>query len=378
MRSKVVFQSLLIILPVIAIGTYLFASGASEPPKEAEDKAVSDPEMMGALALQIPLEETAEARAQFSAEFKAHIGFDLRALYEKYIDQIGANGIVVSLNEARPICHDEAHDLGRLIYDRTRDVSTALRTCEDVCYSGCMHGVVMGLFSEPYADEVVEAHVMLEEAKEQMGTICDSGDITGTYDEGDCAHGVGHALMFMSEYRIDLAIDACDAFDTYQMDYYCATGAYMEYMNVKEVEDAKTQDVFYPCDSTPYPAACFRYKMTRVVGRHYQQEKSFGELVAACSALDETARLGCFHGIGNGHFVYIVFGELTVAQLCDPGTKDDQYVCIEGAMERLARYYPDTAAAQCETLDGWKKDLCEEVLVRQMYSLEKPFDLYQR
>ena len=62
--------------------------------------------------------------------------------------------------------------------------------------------------------------------------------------------------------------------------------------------------------------------------------------------------------------------------VCGSGTEDDQYMCIEGAIERMGKYYPAAAKERCENFNGWQKDLCLEGASRGMYSLERSFDLY--
>ena len=105
-----------------------------------------------------PSAETAEARLFVEArtvqkdreEFTARLrsaGPNKRPLYEQYIDVIGANGILDGIERVWPKCHDQAHDLGKVIYERVQDIGRGLRVCADQCYSGCMHGVLMEAFS---------------------------------------------------------------------------------------------------------------------------------------------------------------------------------------------------------------------------------------
>ena len=54
------------------------------------------------------------------------------------------------------------------------------------------------------------------------------------YSPGDCAHGVGHALMWLADYDVQPALDACKLFVEPPLAYYCATGAYMEYVTERD------------------------------------------------------------------------------------------------------------------------------------------------
>jgi len=326
------------------------------------------------LALQIPLVDTAEERKAFLKEFATYRTFDLRDLYERWIDVIGANGLVASVEYARPSCHDEAHDLGKLIYEMLGDIGYALRTCEDACYSACMHGVLMEAFKE--VGSTKDDHVDLETIAAKIPTLCDSEDFSAMYKPGDCAHGTGHAFMYLSSYNIGDALDICGHFETDAMQYYCTTGAYMEYVTTHDRRDSTSKSLFYPCDVYNYSAGCFRYKLVHVFRRHYQNKGEFFEIVEQCLELNGSHRRGCFHGIGNSHMAQIAFGKITFADVCKYGDATDQYVCIEGAIERMSKYYPKEALENCELLDGWQYDLCITGAKNKMYPLNKSFEYY--
>ena len=339
-----------------------------------------------------PLADTTDLRAQFDAELHAIKDNHSRALYEKWIGQIGANGIIDVLNNGEyKGCHDVAHDLGKVIYDQTFDVGTTLRVCEDVCSSGCMHGTLMEFFgaTDQQVDGITEAdeHTTLDTVKERIHSICGAEDGTGgnavmreNWRVGDCVHAVGHAVMFLANYDIPLAISYCDLLDSEQLSYYCATGAYMEYVVNHDTPSPVTVDgLMQPCAGADYPAACFHYRFPNALGTYYAAGGAFKDLVNACLTLSGNDQLGCFHGIGNGHYLPAVRGQATLGQLCAYGNHDDQYVCTEGLIERMGRYNPDKAVAQCDTVDaGWQRDLCLAAAGRGLYDPSKPFDLYQK
>jgi hypothetical protein len=348
---------------------------------------------MEALSLQVPLEDTVEERAQFREEFVEREGFILRDLYEKWIGLLGANGIIKEVEGVYPNCHDRGHDLGKVIYTEVQNIGESLRVCDNACFSGCMHGVMMEAFSmdatvetnpEPHTHEDGEdEHVLIEDVHEKMKEMCEDEvfDEGNQYSPGDCAHGVGHALMFISNYQIDQAMEQCSYFDSDIMDYYCATGAYMEYVTQDEgiLDDPEHPLDFSPCDTAGYPAACFRYKLPRSMYYHYKAGGTFAEFYAACQELEGNVRLGCMHGFGNAHVQFLVREEMSLADLCLRGSGEEQYVCIEGAMERIGRYHADLAPEICAGLpDGWQKELCNQSIENELYSMEKPFELYLR
>ena len=312
-------------------------------------------------------------RAQFVEKLRR--ATDVRALYEEYIDAIGANGILDGIESVVPLCHHEAHELGRIIYARLREVAAGLQVCANRCNSGCMHGVIMGAFAQDRGAASVAGAV-----KQRMHEICfEEKAITSAYAPGDCAHGIGHAHMYVAGYDIPQALARCDRFDAPAMRYYCATGAYMEYVTERDQSDAAARSLFYPCDTTDYPSACARHKMGYVMQRHYRAGRTLEQLIQQCARLEGKFRLGCFHGLGNGHMVHIAGGQVSLREVClQHGTRAEQDVCIEGALERMGRYYPQLATKTCATVDGDDRVVCARAAANAMYNMTKDLSLYGR
>lgn len=88
--------------------------------------------------------------------------------------------------------------------------------------------------------------------------------------------------------------------------------------------------------------------------------------------------MGCFHGIGNGHVQILVRSPQSLMQICQAGDREDQTVCIEGAIERLARYAGEAAARACASLGDWRQSICEESRQRGLYAMDRSFALYPR
>ncbi len=292
-----------------------------------------------------------------------------RALYEEFIDVIGANGILDGIEKVYSGCHSQAHDAGKVIFARAKDISTALRICGDACYTGCMHGVLMEVFKGAEGDDE-DHHVDIDKLKPMLRDIClTNAEMTSSYGPGECAHGVGHSVMFLSGYLIPDALAACASFDDKKMEYYCADGAYMEYLTAK---DASDKSLFHPCDSFAYPATCMRTKVG-LVGK--KLDKVGLDLVAECKKLEGRVRLGCFHGIGTSHAKIFVLGKLHIKDVC-VGSHDEQVACIEGAGEFMGKYFPENAESVCSELNSDLKNVCLTAGKHKLYSLDKDLSLY--
>ena len=318
-------------------------------------------------------------RAEFKRELTTagRVG-SKRALYEKYLKDIGANGILDGIEELWPKCHSEAHDLGKVIQANVKDVSTSLLVCRDGCYSGCMHGVLMEAFAGARDAADPEGHVDVEIVKGKMDEICEKDTtMTSAYSPGDCAHATGHALMVLADYHVDEAIDYCDEFTNPHMRYYCATGAYMEYSGERDrIDVAAGARTFYPCDVGKYPAACARYKMVYVISRLVKKRSDVAKLIRSCNQLDGAYRVGCYHGAGNGFMGLIAMKKLALAEVCGEARGDDRTACIDGAMERMSKYHHERAKEVCTTISGDDKKQCEAAVGRGMYDMDKDLSLY--
>lgn len=324
--------------------------------------------------LQIPLEQTTALRSQFESELRAFKGQELRGFYSAWIDRIGANGIVDTLKRVEPGCHGRGHDLGKLLFEKIGEIRRALASCDEVCNSACMHGV----FREAMSGEAARgADGKIDPVRLAARVEADCG-ANGEYPLGDCIHGLGHAFMYEADYQVEDAIALCDRLGDHARKYYCATGAYMELANNPPKGYLDGQSIYFPCDRSPYPAACFRYRFPVSLPEFYGGGGQFPELVSGCSALAQPYRLGCFHGIGNGHLRTLIQTPEALGELCGRGDRDDQVVCIEGAMERMARYHNALARRACASLSDWRKGVCDESLKRGLYAMDRSFALYPR
>lgn len=238
-----------------------------------------------------------------------------------------------------------------------------------------MHGVLMeaittkGWTESSGFDVVVLRHL--------VSPLCSTNPVlTKAYSPGDCAHGVGHALTVVANYHIQDALRGCELFDDEKAEYYCATGVYMEYVNVSDGSDSQSKSLLYPCDEFSFPAACARYKMVHVVRRHYQVGRSLEDLKEQCRQFQPQIRLGCFHGLGNAHVPHLAKDLVSLNQVCAGLAKNEEIVCIDGAIERLAKYHEPRALEVCQNYHEKETTNCLSAVRNKMYNMEKDLRLY--
>ncbi len=314
-----------------------------------------------------------EATKREFAEKYAAAGRSKRTTFDKYLDALGANALLDFLEAKYPFCHSQAHELGQAIFARLRALAPALEMCQTRCTSGCMHGVLMEAFghSPEAAGSATDQHITLHEVEKQMVALCrEQGEMAKMHKPGNCAHGMGHALMVVAGQDVEQSLGACAAFKRPPMEYYCATGVFMEYFGSAARENGDPGDLHAPCDIyTRFPAACYRYRAREMLTL---LKGDLSAVVAECLKLSPRQQLGCFHGVGDAAVSRVARRPRVLAEVCRHGTPEDQALCIEGAIEKLADINESKALAACRGLGGRNAALCRSAAAEKMYRLDKP------
>ena len=205
-------------------------------------------------------------RQRFLTEYRGIAADARRKVLDAWIPRLGVTGLLDALEEGFPSCHDHAHELGKAAYAASRDMAGVLQACQTRCVSGCMHGVLMEAFTErPGA------------LRDRIATLCDGAAFRQIHKKGDCVHGVGHGVAYVSDYDVPRALALCEAVGDRAYQYYCASGAYMQlFMTFQRQISARADH--YPCDEAKrFAAACYRYKVFFMLGRAATQGKGPGD-----------------------------------------------------------------------------------------------------
>jgi hypothetical protein len=208
----------------------------------------------------------------------------------------------------------------------------------------------------------------------KMDTFCEEGEMANLHKPGNCAHALGHTLMFVNGGDVGKSVDACLGFANEAMQYYCATGVYMEKIETNSTPATPLRSRYFPCDEEKlFPTACYRYKIVELLDRVGTPQR----LARECLRLKGTQQLGCFHGLGHAVKDIVFSDPPQLAPLCNHGTQNDKIVCIEGVIEKLAEYDEAQAKIACSSLSGTLRPICEHAVTDKMYSLTKStFALY--
>lgn len=292
----------------------------------------------------------------------------LRGIYEKYVDTVGVNGILNFLEAS--LCHSEGHPVGKIIYSRLKDLKKSIHLAGRRCTNAVYHGVLMEAFATG------SEHLDLNLIEDEINRICIMTEGTELFNMGNCAHGVGHAVMFLSGFDIDYSMQVCKRLTQPALQYYCASGAFMEYDGVYGREDI-AKSLHYPCDTlTEFAAACYRYKMHWTVPEMILKGHEIEDIAKECMGLDRMRRLGCFHGMGVAFLFQIAQSPDKIRTICGFGYSDDQRMCIEGVIGNMADSEEDLAFHLCGYFNSNNRLVCEKAAKDHEFNLDKDFSLY--
>jgi len=256
----------------------------------------------------------------------------------------------------RLACHPVVHALGREIFRVKGNIHDAFLACDQTCHSGCYHGAVERFLR---GDGTQSArHVTQTEIMQKAPVACDAKAPRRIYFQ--CLHGLGHALMYFTENRLDQSLQGCDALADGWSRESCYGGVFMENLASSSPENKKIGgDYHYPCDEVAekFRGACYLMQTTRMQEMGLSTEGLFGEcrkagrFEAECAQsigrdLSNAARAG-----GSG----------PAAEKCGLGEGEARRACIRGAVYALIDNTWDWSygAVFCAALGGEDAAYCE-------------------
>lgn len=260
-------------------------------------------------------------------------------------------------------CHQLTHFLARAHYAHTKDVPLAFNSCTSACHGGCYHGVIEGYFKEYNIDIGALDDALIAQ---QIRTVCGQERTHASpriYNE--CLHGIGHAMMFITEADLPRSLALCDALATLSEREACYGGVFMENSSSSTNRDHPTkylnrEDPLYPCSilADQYKTICYQYQSS------YFAELSqwdWSHTIALCEKVPIPYRERCMHIIGSNQVGYTQDTALMLST-CNL-IKEPAYTasCIGGIVSALGgRYVGEHARMQefCAMVDAPHKSSC--------------------
>ncbi len=269
-------------------------------------------------------------------------------------------------------CHELMHFLGREEYYKVNDIHQVLAKSDPACFSGSYHGVVEGY--------LISKNLPADDAtyRKEIANLCGekiSYEVAEIYNQ--CVHGIGHALMFLTEAEVPRSLKICDALVSQKDKEYCYSGVFMENVNSSTNPDhpsnyIKADDPTYPCNvlDEQYQKMCYTLQVP-----HFFDWAKFDwpKTVALCGQIPLEYQEVCYRGIGSNQIGYSQ-DFLVMKNNCDLVALSGRVACIEGVVSTLAtRYAGDFSRMQnfCAVVSAENKKRCYQVMGASLKSWVK-------
>lgn len=235
--------------------------------------------------------------------------------------------------ELRRDCHPIVHAVGRETFRIKGNIHDSFSACDQTCHSGCYHGAVERFLRGDEIYSQVDRHPSQSELKQKAAVACDS-DVPVKL-RFQCLHGLGHALMFFSRYKLAPSLEACDALSEEWSRHSCYGGVFMEnvFNSTPELRDLSPTDYHYPCNriDPKYRSECYVMQTSRMT----EMGLSISGLFEECQKSGEYD-LPCTISIGRDLSNDVRMGQTRpTANKCESVTGERRLACMRGVIYAL-------------------------------------------
>ena len=256
-------------------------------------------------------------------------------------------------------CHSLMHFTGQAAFLRSRNVSQSLSEGNPVCFAGYYHGVLEEYLTEKRADADDPA------IRAEVPQLCEPVKAQARKKYNECLHGLGHALMFLTEDELPNSLALCDLLPTADEQGWCYSGVFMENSTSATNRDhpspyLRPDEPLYPCTilDEQYLPMCYTLQSFYFAEiEKYDWEKT----AAWCMKVPERHRWGCFHAIGQTQVGFTQDENLMAENCALMPTDDGRTMCIRGAAGALFERYNDGLKRMlelCAVTDPRDADAC--------------------
>jgi hypothetical protein len=235
--------------------------------------------------------------------------------------------------ELRRDCHPIVHAVGRETFRIKGNIHDSFSACDQTCHSGCYHGSVERFLRGEEIYSQVDRHPSQSELKQKAAVACDYN--VPVRLRFQCLHGLGHALMFFSRYKLAPSLEACDALSEEWSRHSCYGGVFMEnvFNSTPELRDLSATDYHYPCNriDPKYRGECYVMQTSRMTEMGLSTSRLFEECQNA-GPYD----LPCTVSIGRDLSNDVRMGQTRpTAKKCESVTGERRLACMRGVIYAL-------------------------------------------
>ncbi len=237
-------------------------------------------------------------------------------------------------------CHDLMHHVVNLEYQSGTSLPKIYELCTPACFGACYHGGLEGYFLDH--DLAGASRQTLEQT---IVDLCNS--VSDKKDQ--CYHGVGHALMLISNGNLPETLKVCDALERQGGQSECYAGIFMENLPTSTaitehpIKYLKADDPLYPCDSldSKYVEQCYNFQTSYF---NYLAKSDPTKVSEYCKLVPSFYTNTCFQRMGA--FALSMAGSPINNQIassyCESLTTSEVQFCIQGIVDSFFdRFHED-------------------------------------
>jgi hypothetical protein len=235
--------------------------------------------------------------------------------------------------ELRRDCHPIVHAIGRETFRLKRNIHDSFAACDQTCHSGCYHGAVERFLRGDSVYAQTDKHPSQAELQQKAAVACDpNAPLRIRYQ---CLHGLGHALLYFSRYRLPDALKTCDTLPDSWSQSSCYGGVFMENVSnaTPEKRDLSPSDVHYPCSRVDpkYRGECYLMQTSRMTEMGLSTKQLFEECEKAAEH-----RIPCMQSVGRDLSNDVRLGRTrAIAQQCELLGPENRVACVRGVIYAL-------------------------------------------
>jgi hypothetical protein len=235
--------------------------------------------------------------------------------------------------DIRRDCHPIVHAIGRETYRIKGNIHDSFSACDQTCHSGCYHGSVERFLRGEKIYAEINKHPSTAELKQKAAIACDP--IIAPRFRFQCLHGLGHALLFFSAYKLTPSLEICDVMGEEWSRASCYGGVFMEnvFNATPETRDLSPTDYHYPCNKLDkkYRDECYVMQTSRMTEMGLATENIFQECAKA-----EAFSASCTISIGRDLSNDVRLGKTrATAEKCELASGDSRSNCVRGVIYAL-------------------------------------------
>lgn len=246
-------------------------------------------------------------------------------------------------------CHSLMHYVVNQEYRRGTSLPEIYEQCTNTCFGACYHGGIEGYFVKNNLQGANQ-----ETLEKAALAICDSVPPKFGNLRNECHHGLGHALMLVTDADLMRSLRLCDSLPEGKSN--CYDGVFMENLPLSTTNAdhpsrfIKTSDPLYPCDvlAQRYLSNCYSFQSGYF--RYLVNGDVLG-IVRLCARVPNLYQASCFSNIGSsaqGTVPDLVKAKST-CELLPPGLPRES--CIRGVVLSFGDRYGHDHARMFKMFD---------------------------